>query len=133
MKHAMGKNKLPLTADTGPFHTPFAKLSGSVTPTETTAPTPSTTKEPASTALLSQQATLVLRCERKGRGGKTVTLIEGLQLSPTHMEELAKKIRTSLGCGAHVEENHIVIQGDHRERTETVLRKAGAQKVLVRS
>jgi translation initiation factor 1 (eIF-1/SUI1) len=54
--------------------------------------------------------------ERKGRGGKTVTLIGGLAGSPGYLQDLAKQLRRAMGCGASVEGNTVVLQGDHQER-----------------
>lgn len=67
-----------------------------------------------------------LRRERKGRGGKTVTLVEGLEsLGDEAREALAVELRRGLGCGSTVEGETIVLQGDQQERAEQWLRKRG--------
>ena len=38
--------------------------------------------------------------ESKGRGGKTVTLVRGLDLEPAALAELGKRLRTLCGAGA---------------------------------
>lgn len=50
--------------------------------------------------------------ESKGRGGKAVTLIEGIP--PDHQSDLCKKIKQRLGCGGSVKKGRIEIQGDRR-------------------
>lgn len=57
-----------------------------------------------------------LRMERAGRRGKTVTLIEQVEGSPAALKALAKAAGKALGCGATVEADVIVVQGDQRER-----------------
>lgn len=57
------------------------------------------------------------RVERKGRGGKTVTLVEGLdELADDERDALARDLRKALGTGAKVEDGAIVVQGDVGER-----------------
>jgi len=72
----------------------------------------------------------VLRRERKGRGGKTVTLLSGLALPPARLDALARALRTALGCGARVDGATIVLQGDLAPRAEAWLRAHGAQQVV---
>ena len=55
-----------------------------------------------------------VRKERKGRGGKTVTLVEGA--APKDREALAAQIKKALGTGARVEGEAVVVQGDLVER-----------------
>jgi translation initiation factor 1 len=51
-----------------------------------------------------------------GRGGKTATVVTGLQGSPADLESLAVDLRRAVGAGGAVREGAIEIQGDHRER-----------------
>ncbi len=53
-----------------------------------------------------------VRKERKGRAGKTVTMVENTELNPSDLKRLLKEMRKSLGCGAHIEAGTIVLQGD---------------------
>lgn len=63
--------------------------------------------------------------ERKGRGGKTVTIIRDLQLSPDDLAALGKKLKKKCGAGGAVKEDIIEIQGDHREKITAELVKLG--------
>ena len=74
---------------------------------------------------------IVLRRERKGRGGKTATMIEGLRLPPSGLEKIARELRRALGCGATVDGSTIVVQGDMAARIEPWLVERGAKKVVV--
>ena len=73
---------------------------------------------------------VILRKEKKGRGGKTVTLIEGISASSDALESLAKELRKGLGCGARVEDHHLVLQGDIRERASQWFAKKGVKKII---
>ena len=74
---------------------------------------------------------LVVRRERKGRGGKTATVVEGIRVSPSALERIAREMRRALGCGASVDEGCIVVQGDLVTRVERWLLERGAPKVVV--
>jgi len=63
--------------------------------------------------------------ERKGRGGKTVTVIRGLVLTPGDMKTLSKELKAACGSGGTVKEDSIEIQGDHRSRVSAHLRSLG--------
>lgn len=78
---------------------------------------------------LAQVGRLIVRKERKGRGGKTVTRIEGLP-----QEEQASWARTmakALGCGASVEDGCVFLQGSQSRRAAEWLRGQGARRVTV--
>jgi translation initiation factor 1 len=48
------------------------------------------------------QCRTTVRLDRKGRGGKSVTVIEGLQLSAGDSEKLLKQLKTKFGTGGAV-------------------------------
>jgi len=66
-----------------------------------------------------------IRFERKGRGGKCVTLIEGLQISAKEQESLLKQLKTQLGTGGALKNDILEIQGDHRDAIMTILQNMG--------
>ncbi|MFN3199610.1 MAG: hypothetical protein ACE366_14490 [Bradymonadia bacterium] len=80
---------------------------------------------------LSRCGGLVLRKERKGRGGKTVTRLTGrgdadVGLSAPDLKALAKDLRKALGCGASIENGELVLQGDIAPRAAEWLTAHGA-------
>jgi len=79
---------------------------------------------------LSRSSKLVVRRERKGHGGKTVTVIEGLKLSSTQLETVARTLRKTLGCGSRVENGSVLLQGDLATAAEAWLRAHGATQVV---
>ena len=98
---------------------------------EATEEPPAPEPEPTSDELdLATQPKLVLRMERKGRGGKTVTLIEQLRADAAGRAALAKRVAKALGTGCRVEDEALVVQGDVRDRLRTWLRDQGARKVV---
>jgi translation initiation factor 1 len=76
-------------------------------------------------------ARAVVRMERKGRGGKEVTVVEQLELTPKDLDNLLKELKNALGCGGAVEGATIVLQGDHRKRLPALLEARGVRKVTV--
>ena len=76
-------------------------------------------------------ARAVVRMERKGRGGKEVTVIEQLGLSARDLGLWLKALKGALGCGGVVEGEALVLQGDHRERVKPVLEGRGVRKVTI--
>lgn len=76
---------------------------------------------------------IVLRRERKGRGGKTATVVEGLRLPPSGLERIARELKRALGCGASVEGATILVQGDMAARMEPWFLARGVKRVVVGS
>jgi len=72
----------------------------------------------------SQQKATV-RLDRKGRGGKSVTVIEGLQIPQKEREALLKRLKAKLGTGGTVKDTCLEIQGDHRDALMAALEKLG--------
>jgi translation initiation factor 1 len=62
--------------------------------------------------------------DRKGRGGKTVTLVTGLP-SGTALDPLASALKRLCGTGGTVRGDVIEIQGDVRERIKPELERRG--------
>jgi translation initiation factor 1 len=62
-----------------------------------------------------------LRLEKKGRGGKTVTVLDGLPRNEDFLEGLAKDLKKSLGTGGSVVGATIELQGEWRERLRILL------------
>jgi translation initiation factor 1 len=73
----------------------------------------------------------VVRMERKGRGGKEVTVVEQLGLAEKDLERWLKSLKGALGCGGSVEGDSLVLQGDHRPRLKELLEERGVKKVTL--
>ena len=66
-----------------------------------------------------------LRMEKKGRGGKTVTVIDGLPRNDAFLEELAQELKRTCGTGGTVTDGAIELNGDLRDRVRGVLTEKG--------
>jgi translation initiation factor 1 len=66
-----------------------------------------------------------LRLEKSGRGGKSVTVVDGLPRNERFVEELARELKRALGTGGTAREGAIEIQGDRRERLRALLAAKG--------
>lgn len=66
--------------------------------------------------------------DRKQRGGKEVTLIQGFSGSEEKLKDLAKMLKTKLGVGGAAKDGEIIIQGDHREKVVQLLHQIGYTK-----
>ena len=62
-----------------------------------------------------------LRMEKKGRGGKTVTVIDGLPRNAAFLKELSQELKRACGTGGTVIDGGIELHGDLRERVREVL------------
>ncbi len=63
--------------------------------------------------------------ERKGRGGKSVSVLRGIQSHPEGKATLLKQLKSKLGTGGSVKDGNIEIQGDHRDRIVALLEQMG--------
>ena len=62
---------------------------------------------------------------RKGRKGKTVTVISNLQHSPTTLKKMLKQFKGLCGAGGSLKDGHLEIQGDHCEKLMGKLKQMG--------
>ena len=115
---------MPPDDEKKPFHNPFAALKDKLGELprgreETPAKAP---KGPARA---------VVRLERKGRGGKEVTVVEQLGLGPRELDEWLSALKAALGCGGTAGDGAIVLQGDQRKRLPKILEARGVRRVTV--
>lgn len=68
---------------------------------------------------------LRVQASRKGRKGKTVTVISGFQSNPETLAALVKQLKNQCGAGGTVKDNEIEIQGDHKQKLVEILSKLG--------
>lgn len=131
---AKKRKKLPLQSSSslGSSLADALQLKGFVT-SPAPDPTPSGTPEPPPAPMAGQLSSLkklVLRRERKGRGGKTVTIVSGFTGAHPALKPLARELGRALGCGTSVESDTLVIQGDQVERAATWFANQGVAKVV---
>jgi translation initiation factor 1 len=63
--------------------------------------------------------------DRKGRGGKGVTLVVGLAGSPSSLAALASELKRACATGGTLRGDVVEIQGDHRVRLKAELERRG--------
>ena len=80
---------------------------------------------PKTKSLPPEQQVAHIRREKKGRRGKTVTVVSDLQLSPEDMKALSKRLKQACGSGGTVKDGNIEIQGDHRDKVAGELSALG--------
>ena len=133
----MSKSRKPLGNSDPLTNNPFAGLGGlreevsgeAESPSPDAPPTPSSTPaERVGSAALTGK--LVVRKEKKGRRGKGVTVIEGVQGRPEAREALLARMRKALGCGGSIEGSNLVLSGAQVGRVATWLRDEGARRVV---
>jgi translation initiation factor 1 len=118
-----------------PINNPFGALAGlrdALPPADAPSSEPqSAATEPSSEAdhAVHRWGKIVVGREKKGRAGKTVTRIEGLPAA--ELEDVAKRLKTALGCGAMVEGEALLLQGALVERARAWLEAAGARRVVI--
>ena len=67
----------------------------------------------------------VLRLEKKGRGGKSVTVVAELPRNDAFLASLAAELKRACGTGGTAAEGAVEIQGDQRERLRPLLAAKG--------
>lgn len=68
-----------------------------------------------------------LRMEKKGRGGKTVTVIFGLPDNAEFLKNLCGELKRLCGCGGAATADGVELQGELRDRVRAHLEKKGFQ------
>jgi translation initiation factor 1 len=131
----MGKKEkeTPAVAPAVPFNAGLAKLAERMSqvprvPLAVAAPVAVASAKPGGKP---PPARAVVRMERAGRGGRTVTVVEKLELRAVELEAWLGELKRALGCGGVVEGAALVLQGDTRERVGEWLERRGVKKVTV--
>jgi translation initiation factor 1 len=63
--------------------------------------------------------------DRKGRGGKTVTVIANIPGNDAALSTLAQQLKKLCGSGGTIKDGTIEIQGDHRDKVQAKLVELG--------
>lgn len=92
-----------------------------------TDPEPEVERKPAAKSPPPRQQQVRVVLERKGRGGKSVSLITGVTATPAELEKLCKLLKNRLGAGGAVKDQVIEIQGDQRDKIVAILLELGYQ------
>ncbi len=76
-----------------------------------------------------QQQRIRVSLSRKGRGGKTVTLVTGFASRPETLQALLKQLKAQCGTGGTLKQGdqgpELEIQGDHRPKVLQILQAQG--------
>lgn len=84
-----------------------------------------TDEEENTETLDKKQQKLRVNIEKKGRGGKTVTLITGFVGNDNDLKELGKLLKTRCGVGGSAKDGEIIIQGEFKQRIIDILKAEG--------
>ena len=66
-----------------------------------------------------------LHFSKKGRSGKIVTIVKGIDIDKDTLEDISKKLKRKLSVGGSIKDGEIIIQGNNRDRIEDILMKMG--------
>ena len=109
-------------------HNPFGALDGAGLPRGIQAPP---RRAAAAAAPLRDRGRVDITREKGGRGGKTVTIVDGFAgIGRPEKDQLVKRMRAACGCGGTVKDGRIEIQGDQRDAVSRILAEAGFRPVF---
>jgi len=80
-------------------------------------------------AVQSRNFVAIFRLEKNARGGKTVTVIDGLPKVEIYLKELSKELKAKCGVGGTYlmsgKEGVVEIQGDKRDQIKKIFEQKG--------
>lgn len=72
-----------------------------------------------------KEQTLYVSIDRKQRGGKEVTLVEGFVGTVDDLKDLGKELKAKCGVGGTAKNGEIIIQGNFKDRVYNLLLDMG--------
>lgn len=69
--------------------------------------------------------TLRVTIDRKGRKGKTATIVEGFTCEDDTLLDIAARLKSKLGTGGSARGGEILIQGDVADKVKSLLAEMG--------
>lgn len=81
--------------------------------------------EAAATESIPARIVAKLRMEKKGRGGKAVTVVAGLPRNAAFLKALSQELKRACGTGGTIVDDAVELQGDLRDRVREFLQKKG--------
>ena len=127
------KDKISTSADKGDFSvSPFETINLSGLPSAPQPPSSGKIKSNQKKLLFGNGERLEIRREKSGRGGKTVTTINGF---PSHLgkdkkEKMLKVLKSTLGTGGTWASSTMELQGDRRDDVYYWLKDEGFKPIL---
>ena len=62
---------------------------------------------------------------KKGRSGKIVTLVKGIDMDKDTLTYISKNLKRKLSVGGSIKDGEIIIQGNNRDKIKEILLKMG--------
>ncbi len=75
------------------------------------------------------KSTIRVHLEKKGRGGKPVSIVRGLKMTNALMKNIEKDLKSICGVGGTQKNGEIIIQGDKRDKIIEYFKKKGAKDI----
>ncbi|MCW8091469.1 stress response translation initiation inhibitor YciH [Alteromonas sp. ASW11-130] len=80
---------------------------------------------PANTRSTSKDGVVRIHRETKGRKGKGVSVIHGLDMDAKKLKSLCSELKKKCGCGGAIKDGTIEVQTDDRAKLQTLLQAQG--------
>lgn len=73
--------------------------------------------------------TIRIHLEKKHRGGKTASIVRGIDLNDQQLKDISKHLKKACGVGGSCKDGEIIIQGNQRQKILEELQKMGAKDI----
>lgn len=92
---------------------------------------PEPAEEPAPAAEPEQKQRLDIILDRKGRNGKTATIVAGFTITDEQVADVAAYLKKQLGTGGSARGGEILVQGDRRNDVLRLLTQKGYKARII--